>query len=309
MQTAIPKVRCVALLRMEAAAYALLAACALLIVTPHCWARQADSGMQPPNSVETLKRDSTGVGDGDIKVPSDLEKIAKAHDLRAVPALEEIFDQRRKQTLGIKALLAKIPPPPHQVETSYEANEINLQIEMHIASVLIRLGAKDDLYWNYLAEQTKAALEINMPFPMKTDAQEGPNPPENPKLLSWAKSRNLDQNVVAMFQLMVLPTPITFLASTGDPRGIPLLRQRLTSHNPLIQASAAEGLAVLRDNDSVPLIIATCKKVSASERTLLAKSLLYFDDPQAQAYAALYLPKRTYLYIRQRVSQGHTPFD
>lgn len=300
------------LTRIESAVCAIVTGCALLAVTPYSRASQADAGTaqsQSSDLVEAVKRDNTGVDDGEIKVPSDLEKIAKAHDVQAIPVLEKIFDQRSKQTLGIKALLAKIPPPPHNVETTYEENEIKLQIEMHIASVLIELGVKDDLYWNYLAEQTRASLAINMPFPVKTDAQEGPNPPENPELLAWAKSRNLDQDAVAMFQFMVLPTPISFLASTGDPRGIPLFRQGLTSQNPLVQAFAAKGLANLRDNDSVPLIIATCKKVSASERTLLARSLLYFDDPQAQTYAALYLPRETYNYIRQRIAQGHTPFD
>lgn len=93
------------------------------------------------------------------------------------------------------------------------------------------------------------------------------------------------------------------------PRGIPLLRQALASINPLIRIIAAKGLAQLHDKESVPLIIAVCKKTSASERTALAESLLYFDDPQAQTYAALNLPKKTYLSLRQRIAQGHTPLN
>ena len=77
----------------------------------------------------------------------------------------------------------------------------------------------------------------------------------------------------------------------------------------MIQMLSAKGLAQLRDKESVPLIIAACKKASASERNALAESLLYFDDPQAQTYAALNLPKETYLSLRQRIAQGHTPFN
>jgi hypothetical protein len=72
---------------------------------------------------------------------------------------------------------------------------------------------------------------------------------------------------------------------------------------------SADGLAQLHDRESVPLIIALCKRASVSERNALAESLVYFDDPQAQTYAALNLPKETYLSIRQRIAQGHTPFN
>jgi len=290
----------------------LLVGCALLIPAVYCWARQAGHGTaqgQSPDLVEALKRDSTGVDDGDVKFVGDLERIAKTHDVQAIPVLEEIFDQRRSRTVGVDTLLSKLPRPPHQVEDSYEAEELNWRNELHIASVLIRLGVKDDVYWNYLAEQVQATLRLKIPFPWKTDAQEGPNPPTSPKFVAWAKSRNRDQNVAAMFQLRDMPSSVLLLATTDDPRGIPLLRQGLESANPMIQMVSANGLAELHDKQSVPLIIDVCKKASASERNALAESLLYFDDPQAQTYAALNLPKETYLSLRQRIAQGHTPFN
>lgn len=219
MQTAEPANRRLTFSLLGQNLCSLLVGCTLLIPTAYCWATQAGHGTtqgQAPDLVEALKRDSTGADDGDVKLPSDLESIAKKHDVQAIPVLEEIFNQRRKQTLGVSALLSKIPPPPHHVEDSYESEELNWENELHIASVLIRLGVKDDVYWDYLAEQTRTSLEINIPFPLKTDAQEDPNPPMDPKFITWAKSRNRDQNMTFMFELSVLPSPVTFLAVTND---------------------------------------------------------------------------------------------
>jgi len=290
----------------------LLVICALLIPAANCWARQAGHGTtqgQSPDLVEALKRDSTGVDDGDVKLPSDLEQIAKAHDLQAIPVLEEIFDQRRSRTLSVRALQSKLPSASSRGDSRFETDWLNLENELHIASVLTRLGVKDDVYWNYLAEQVQAILELNIPFPWKTDAQEGPNPPTSPKFVAWAKARNLDQNAAFMYEVMKMPGPVLLMATTDDPRGIPLLRQALASTNPLIGITAARGLAQLRDEPSVPLIIAACQKASVSERNALAESLVYFDDPQAQTYAALNLPKKNYAAVRQRIAQGHTPFN
>jgi hypothetical protein len=281
----------------------LLIGYALLIPAGHCWA-QAGRGTaqgQSPDLVEALERDNID--------DFDLEKIAKAQDLQAIPLLEDIFQRRRSHTLSVRALQSKLPSTLSHGDSRFETEWLNLENELHIASVLVRLGVKDDVYWNYLAEQVQAILELNIPFPWETDAQEGPNPPTSPKFVAWAKSRNLDQNTAFMYEVMKMPGPVLLMAATDDPRGIPLLRQGLKSANPMIQMLSAKGLAQLRDKESVPLIIAACKKASASERNALAESLLYFDDPQAQTYAALNLPKKNYAAVRQRIAQGHTPFN
>ncbi len=277
----------------------LLAVCVLLTPAGYCWARQAGHGTtqdQPPDLVEALKRDRFD--------DFDLERIAKAHDLQAIDVLEERFQQRHDHTLGVQALQAELPSASKHSDGRFETDWSNMENELHIASVLIRLGVKDDVYWNYLAEQAQAIIKINILFPLKADARDG----TSPKFVAWAKSRNLDQNAAFIYEVMKMPGPVLFLAITGDPRGIPLLRQGLTSPNSIIQVASARGLAELRDKSSVPLIIAACKKASASERTALAESLLYFDDSQAQTYAALNLPKTNYAAVRQRIAQGHTPF-
>lgn len=290
----------------------LIVACALLAGSLHCWARQADNKTaqdQSTDPLEALERDTKITEDGNILMGRDLERIAKAHEVQAIPFVEQLFAKFHTQTIGIDAILSKIPPPSYQNDGRYETSEMNLQNELHIANVLIRLGVQDDTYWNYLAEQARASLEINIPFNVQADALGSHNPPTNPAFIAWAKSQNLDRNVAAMYQFFVQPSAVAFLAMTNDPRGIPLLQRALTSTNPMIQAFAAKGLAELQDKDSIPLIIAACKKASASERAAIAQSLLYFDDPQAQQYAELYLPKDIYLSVRQRIAQGHTPFN
>lgn len=259
--------------------------------------------------LEALKRDTKGSDDSEVSLGYDVERMARAHEVQAIPLLEQVFAQRRNQTIGLEALLSKIPPPPHRTEDGYEANELNLRDELQIASVLIRLGVKDDLYWNYLAEQTRAALEINIPLPFRTDAQEGPNPPTNPQFLAWTRSRNLDQSTAYMYEVFVLPTPVTLLAVTDDHRGIPLLRRALQSANPMIQSFAAKGLASLQDKNSIPQIITACEKASPSNRLLIAESLAYFDDPQAQDAAEKYIPPPQLKTLREKIrSYGNDPF-
>ena len=288
-----------------------LITCTLLGACAYCWAGQANRNTGRSHQLDplqTLKRDTQYVEDGNIMVGRDLERIADAHETQAIQFLEQMFLEHRTQTLGIDTILSKIPPATSQDDSAYETSQMNLQNELHIANVLIRLGVHDDVYWTYLANQAQASLEINMPFNTAVDALGEHNPPTNPAFLAWGKSHNADKNEAAMFQFFVQPTPIMFLATTADPRGAPLLRQALASTNPLIQASAAKGLALLHDNSSIPLIIAACNRIPVSARAPLAESLLYFDDPQAQQYAQLNLPKDTYLSVRQRIAQGHTPF-
>src|SRR6185437_15655297 len=213
------------------------------------------------------KRDSTGVDDGDVKLLFDLKRVADTHDLQAVPVLEEIFDQRRSHTLSVRALQSKLPSASSHGESRFETEWRKLEDELHIASVLIKLGVKDDVYWNYLAEQVQAIVRINIPFPFKTDAQEGPNPSTSPEFTAWVKSRNLDQDEAVIYQLTKMPIPVLLLAMMDDPRGIPLLRQGLKSANPIIQMVSADGLAQLHDNESVPLSSPPAKKSPSRNAT------------------------------------------
>ena len=67
---------------------------------------------------------------------------------------------------------------------------------------------------------------------------------------------------------------------------IPLLRRGLNSPDVIIQASAASGLAKVRDKDSIPLIIQACERAAPDAADTLAQNgLAPFDDPLAQSAA------------------------
>ena len=74
-------------------------------------------------------------------------------------------------------------------------------------------------------------------------------------------------------------------------RGIPLLRRALQSHNYLIVAWAAKGLAQIQDKQSIPLIVAAVQRAPTEYNSLIAESLVYFDDAQAQSAVDTYMPK------------------
>ena len=94
---------------------------------------------------------------------------------------------------------------------------------------------------------------------------------------------------------------------TEDRRAIPLLNRALLSRDPLIQAEAAEGLALIGDKASIPLILEACRKAPAHVAGLIAASLVYFDDAAAQAAVDQFLPERDARNLRERVSAGGRP--
>jgi HEAT repeat protein len=209
-----------------------------------------------------------------------VEQIAEAHAVQAIPVLEEQF--KLSQDAGSKA---------------------------QIASALVRLGDKDEIYWDYVVEQATEAVNSDIPFPTMYDSQGmAVRRQASPEFIAWAKAHNVPPESAAATALFTLPGKVAFLAETGDPRGIPLLRQALQSHNSLIAAFAAKGLAVIQDKDSIPLIIEACKRVHPDDAVAIADSLIYFDDPGAQSAADLYLPKDYAQAMREARARGNTPF-
>jgi HEAT repeat protein len=123
---------------------------------------------------------------------------------------------------------------------------------------------------------------------------------------SWAKARgetleqagNEEEHAMATFG---------FLALTGDRRAVPLLRQGLLAPNPMVQSQAADGLARLQDNESVPLLIDACERAPSGAKLGLAEALASFDSPDALATARKYLPGAVFEEIRTRRAAGHGP--
>jgi HEAT repeat protein len=101
---------------------------------------------------------------------------------------------------------------------------------------------------------------------------------------------------------------VLLLGETGDPRGIPLLRRALQSHNYQIVAWAAKGSALIQDKQSIPLIIAAVQRAPPEDKSLIAESLIYFDEAQAQGAVETYVPKDKATLARAERARGRGVF-
>jgi HEAT repeat protein len=228
---------------------------------------------KPPDPVEALKKD-----DGE-SISYFVEQIVQTHAVQAIPILKDKF---------------------------VSTQDVNDKVQ--IASALVRLGDKDDTYWDFLVRQAAPAIESDAPPIASYDSQgkfvRGPSP----EFVAWAKAHNVSLDSAAEDSMYRSPGKVMMLAVTGDPRGIPLLRRALSSSNFMIQTFAAEGLAGMKDKDSIPLIIAACQRAPTEVAAMIAESLMYFDDPQAQSAADRYLPKESAKALREAKAKGRNSF-
>jgi HEAT repeat protein len=177
-----------------------------------------------------------------------------------------------------------------------------------IAVALVRLGDKDDTYWNYLATRAAAAIESDAPFQGSVDPQG--NWHQSPEFTAWAKAHYGSPSEASEDARVWLPGRVLMLGQTDDPRAIPLLRRALWSPNYLIEAAGVMGLAELQDKDSIPLIIQAVQRAPAEAATAVALWLPYFDDPRAQSAADTYLPKDLVTATRETIRiHGNKPMN
>lgn len=167
-----------------------------------------------------------------------------------------------------------------------------------IASVLLSLGDKDEIYWDFLSKL--ATSIIDAPDFWSYDSQGKLVPGPTPEFIAWAKSSKLSPAEMGEWPQYWLPGPVGALGLTGDSRAIPLLRQALSSPNHMIEAVAATGLAEMQDKDSIPFIVEACKKAPAEAAAAIAESLVYFDDADAQRAVDTYVPKDRAKILRER---------
>jgi hypothetical protein len=263
----------------------LIVCCALLASSAFGQTDQAKSG-EPLH--ETNK---DNVADAIAKVKSGdfarvhVDLIGRAGAVEAIPVLEEQF--------------VRVQDPIDKAK---------------IAQVLIKLGDKDNTYWDYMVKLVTPALESDAPDFMSYDSQGKSSPGPSPAFIAWAKAHNVPPNgpdgTAAEDSIYTFPGTVGLLAYTGDPRAIPLLRRALLSPNHMIETMAALGLAEVQDKDSIPLIIEACKRAPAEAAAGMAQSLVYFDDARAQSAVDTYVPKDAAKIFRDAKAQGKkTPWS
>ncbi|HMG02447.1 MAG TPA: HEAT repeat domain-containing protein [Edaphobacter sp.] len=167
----------------------------------------------------------------------DVEIIAEAGAVQAIPSLEEQFE--RTTDVGTK---------------------------IKIANGLVRLGDKHNTYWNYLLEQATLAVDSEVLDPLFSDAVGKTRDQLSSEIQAWAQAHNVSANTAVVSAVYDMPGKVLELAQTGDPRGIPFLRRALQSRNYMIAAWAAKGLAQIQDKDSIPLIIVACQRAPTGLR-------------------------------------------
>jgi len=205
----------------------------------------------------------------------DLEVIAESKSVQTIPVLEKEFQASRDQREKGK-----------------------------IADTLVRLGVQNETYWQFLVKGATEALQFDNPSPVRSDSVAGPSP----EFVEWAKSHNMAPEA-ALSMLYKFSTNVAFLAETKDHRAIPILREAMRSNYFLIQSFAAQGLAAIGDTDSIPIIIEACRRDPPASASLVAESLVYFDDARAQNTVDEFVSSDRAKLLRQDRSQGKLPFQ
>jgi HEAT repeat protein len=241
-------------------------------------ALSAQNGPAAPSQSDQLATSIARAKSGDVDT-SDVEIIAEAGAVQAIPSLEEQFGRTT-----------------------------DVDTKTKIANGLVRLGDKHNTYWNYLLEQATLAVDSDVPDALFSDPVGKTRDQISSELQAWAQAHNISANTAAQSAMYDLPGKVFELAQTGDPRGIPFLRRALQSRNYMIAIFAAKGLAQIQDKDSIPLIIAACQRAPTGDASGIANSLIWFDDPRAQTAVDTYMPKEHAKIFRDARAQGMKPF-
>jgi HEAT repeat protein len=157
------------------------------------------------------------------------------------------------------------------------------ELKQRLASILISIGVKDQIYREYLERAARKALADETPWP--TQFNEKNEKSWDPVFLEWCKKKELNPVTILEKAYYEIPNPWYFLAASGDPAFYDLFIEGLHSHNRMIAGTAAQGLAKLQDVRAIEPLIAAGRQSLAEARFGIGESLLYFSDPKAQAAA------------------------
>jgi hypothetical protein len=259
---------------------ALVLACAFFAFFPQVNAQdapQVQSGKLPhaldrANVADAIARVKSGQFSG---VQVDL--IARAQAVKAIPALKEQFTKVQDPLLKEK-----------------------------VAAALVRLGDQDESYWDYLLKEAKIALDSQAPSIMTYDSDGKAAGSPSPEFEAWRRTENRSQDINAAAEdaNYLFPARVLNLGWSHDRRAIPYLRQGLSSPNYLIEVAAANGLAELDDENSIPLIISACQKAPKEVAAVMAEALAYFNNDVAQKAVDQYVSADLAKAMRDGIASG-----
>jgi hypothetical protein len=224
--------------------------------------------------------EQTAKDEADFKLHSLLLEVRKNPDdplikLQAIPRLQEAF-----------------------------TNALDAPTKVNIASALVELGQKDDVYWSILSKRAQEIVDSTAPYPLVYDANgKSIRGAISPEFSEWIKTNNLSQNE-AVFDQLGLGSDLSLVAIAGDSRGLSIFRKGLSSPNYGVRAMAARGLAVLQDKASIPLIIEAARNAPLEIQWFIAQPLVAFEDSRARAAADELIPDKAILEdLKQRAKE------
>ena len=154
-----------------------------------------------------------------------------------------------------------------------------------LAAALMSLGDPKPEYFEHVARRAATAVASDLPFEVQlgTRPQSGAGlPPFKSAFLSWVRQHGGDLDSALSQATFDLPAAVEALGESADPRSRSIFLHGLNSPNILIVFAAALGLARLQDDKAVPAIIAAAEREPPEERSMIAKTLLYFANSEAQ---------------------------
>ena len=183
------------------------------------------------------------------------------------------------ETPRTRELLARRDPEAlAELERRFAASGDEVE-RQQIASVLVRRLERDEPYFDYLADKARRAVASTMPFPFAVDVQgKAVRGQYSAEFLRWAAAQRIPPDTAAAYGVDEGPLAVLALALTGDPRSADLLLEAVASPNYMVAYQGAVGLARLRAE--------AAEAAPAELGGLLARALILFDAPEAQAAAA-----------------------
>jgi len=217
--------------------------------------------------------------EGDYYWP--LKRLRTLNNPAAIPGLEQAY--RREAARSEEPIEAK-PATFYGIAYSAQGAKLSREISrvirlQSIASVLIRLGSKDEKYYKLLEKHAARALIRDIPYRATDPYEEGAVPED---FAEWCQKNGMDQESAGLHNHFD-QTSVRLLAESRDARGRPLFLKGLWMKDLLAAAYAAEGLLGLGEPDSYTEIIAVCRKRPGKPAKRLARYLSGYDDPKALA--------------------------
>lgn len=192
---------------------------------------------------------------------------------------QQLADEANKHSFT--DILAGDPAAVCNIEDIFEATS-QIALKERIASILMRIGVRDQVYFDFLSKQAEESLEVDAPWAELFDPNTGQVTGINPAFMLWCKKHNLTPAQVFEDARYKVPIPWLYLASAGDQRAFNILLKGLHAENKMIVGYAALGLAKLQNSSAIDPLIAAASETTIGVKYQIAQALWFFNDPKAK---------------------------